>query len=143
MEKSFRDIMNMPASERVEFPKVPPGQYVAFIKATSEEETQKEVPFLRVQVELVEAWDVDDKEALEEYGDLAGKVINYDLFPTYEFGMNRLQELIDNCDLSKGSKDDAMKEMVGKTIIVSIKHDTYPKGSGTIQERIDGMAKYE
>jgi hypothetical protein len=138
---SWDEILKMPANARVEFPKLPAGEYAGTIKsATLESNPKTNEPYVKVMVEIVEPFAVEDEEALKDYGPLTGKTIPWFFNSNYESQVKKFETLVDNCGLSH-LKDygQALEQMEGKTILVTIKHGMW---NGAVQENIDGSAKY-
>jgi hypothetical protein len=140
---NFSSVLDMNPSE-VKFPKLPIGSYVGVVKGMPklDKSAKKQTPYVEFQIQLVEACDDVDQDALQEFGPFGDKTVPLTFYYETEGGFNRLKAFLVNCGVEDdGTTRQQIEQAPGKTIIVEIKHEPSQDGQ-SIYARIDGTARY-
>jgi hypothetical protein len=122
---NFSSILDQPASEVKPPPLIPMGTYTALVKGLPryDKSTKKGTEFSEHTLQLLQAHDDVDTDALEEIGGLMEKTINVTYYHT-EKSLFMLKDFCEACgvDLEGKSLRQAAEETPGCQVGVFIKH---------------------
>lgn len=138
----FTNILEIQVGTAKEPKPLPEGTYVGVIAAPPELTTRKtkegDKPVLQVTVSLQEALDVDEDELTEAGGLLKGdgtsRTVRNDFWIT-EDARFIFEQFCASLNLT-GSYREAIQQMVGRNVVVSLAHRTYESG-GVARTQVD------